>query len=105
MNSQFKKGVIELCVLALLRKGELYGYELIKELSEKFPVKGDTIYPVLKRLTHGGLLLTYIRESSQGPRRKYFKITSEGEQKYQELRSEWMEFSSIVSEIIEEESY
>ncbi|MCV4329404.1 MULTISPECIES: PadR family transcriptional regulator [Bacillus amyloliquefaciens group] len=105
MNSQLRKGVMELCVLAMIRKEDLYGYELIRSLSEKFPVKGETIYPVLKRLTNGGFLSTYIGESSQGPSRKYYKITPEGERQYQLLHAEWSEFSSVVNEIFEEEEH
>lgn len=59
MSSQLRKGALELCVLSLLLYEDLYGYELIKIISETFPVSEGTIYPILRRLTKNNYLKTY----------------------------------------------
>ena len=67
MNPQFKKGVLELIVLESVRKKDMYGYELVEEVSEVIDVNEGTIYPLLKRLTNEHYFETYLRESSEGP--------------------------------------
>ena len=78
MNSQFKKGIIELCVLNELVAEDLYGYEIISHLSEHLNVNENTIYPILRRLTREGYFTTYLQESSGGAPRKYYKVTKKG---------------------------
>ncbi|MGM0750266.1 MAG: PadR family transcriptional regulator [Bacillota bacterium] len=102
MNSQFRKGAIELCVLALLKQKDLYGYEMIRELSKKFPITADTVYPILKRLTKSEFLSSYMMESFEGPARKYYKITHQGEAYYSDLKTEWINFTEKVADIINE---
>jgi PadR family transcriptional regulator PadR len=103
MNVQFKKGVLELCVLVLTSKKDRYGYELVEEISKKFLISEGTIYPLVRRLTKEGLFSTYLMESSEGPPRKYYKITDEGIQVKEKLVHEWQEFTKGVSEMLEEE--
>lgn len=103
MNVQFKKGVLELCVLALTSKKDRYGYELVEEISKRFEISEGTIYPLLRRLTKEGLFSTYLMESTEGPPRKYYKITEKGSMLKEELVLEWKSFSSGVSQIIEED--
>ena len=66
MNVQFKKGVLELCVLALTAKKDCYGYELVEEISKRFEISEGSIYPLLRRLTKEGLFSTYLMESTEG---------------------------------------
>ena len=75
MNSQFKKGVLELIVLLSVNKRDMYGYELVLEVSKVVDVNEGTIYPLLKRLTNENYFETYLKESKEGPSRKYYKIT------------------------------
>lgn len=101
MDSQFKKGVLDLCVFALLKKKDMYGYELVFEISKKIDVSEGTIYPLLRRLKIDGLVETYLKESTEGPSRKYYKLTKEGAKKCQTQTKSWREFSKKVDSIIE----
>ncbi|MED4533711.1 PadR family transcriptional regulator [Metabacillus fastidiosus] len=102
MNIQFKKGALELCVLALTVKKDRYGYELVEEISKRFEISEGTIYPLLRRLTKEGLFSTYLMESTEGPPRKYYKLTDKGEELKNSLVSEWKQFTKGVNEMIKE---
>ena len=102
MNAQFKKGVLELIVLLSVNKKDMYGYELILEVSKVTPVNEGTIYPLLKRLTNDKCFETYLQESTEGPPRKYYKITVLGREKLKELQDTWKEFSKSVNDFIKE---
>ena len=102
MNSQFKKGVLELIVLLSVSKRDMYGYELILEVSKVVDVNEGTIYPLLKRLTNEKYFDTYLVESTEGPSRKYYKITALGKKRMRELKKTWSEFSSSVNNFIKE---
>jgi transcriptional regulator, PadR family len=78
MNTQFKKGVLELCVLSIVDKRDCYGYELVDVISKNIEISDGTIYPILRRLTQEGYFTTYLKESSDGPPRKYYKLTELG---------------------------
>ncbi|MBH0155445.1 PadR family transcriptional regulator [Fictibacillus sp. 5RED26] len=103
MNVQFKKGVLELCVLVLTSQKDRYGYELVEEISKKFEISEGTIYPLVRRLTKEGLFSTYLMESTEGPPRKYYKITEKGIEMKEILVDEWKQFTKGVSEMLEEE--
>ena len=103
MNVQFKKGVLELCVLSLTAKKDMYGYELVEEISKNFEISEGTIYPLLRRLTKEGLFSTYLMESTEGPPRKYYKLMPKGLNLKNELVLEWKEFAKGVENMIEEE--
>lgn len=103
MNVQFKKGVLELCVLALATNRDRYGYELVSAISEKFEIAEGTIYPLLRRLTQEGYFSTYLVESKEGPPRKYYRLTAQGKTFSQALIQEWRQFERSVDQIIEEE--
>jgi len=103
MNIQFKKGVLELCVLALLLGRDFYGYELVHQISENIDIAEGTIYPLLRRLTQEGYFTTYLQESAEGPPRKYYKLTSKGREYAGSLKNEWIRFVGGVSRILEGE--
>lgn len=94
MDVQMKKGLLDICVLALLKKGDSYGYQLIAELSRVVEVSESTLYPILKRLEGTGLLRTYTREHS-GRLRRYYQITVRGRTRLAEFREEWREIERI----------
>lgn len=97
MNTQFKKGVLEICVLTLISKKDMYGYEIVQNISKVIEVNEGTIYPILRRLTKEGYFETYILESNEGPARKYYKITAEGMANLNKLTKEWKEFVKAVN--------
>ena len=101
MNIQFKKGVLELIVLVSVSKRDMYGYELIVEVSKIVDINEGTIYPLLKRLTNEKYFDTYLVESNEGPPRKYYKITNLGREKMEELISSWRLFSESVNKFME----
>lgn len=100
MNIQFKKGVLELCVLAELFQKDCYGYELVDEISKHIDISEGTIYPLLRRLKTDGYVDTYLQESSDGPPRKYYRLTECGRVKGSELIAEWTDFVEGVNKII-----
>ncbi len=97
-----KKGVLELIVLLSVNKKDMYGYELIEEVSKVVDVNDGTIYPLLKRLTNEKYFETYLVESNEGPPRKYYKITVLGINKMKELLNIWNIFSKSVNKFIKE---
>ncbi|MCK9224545.1 MAG: PadR family transcriptional regulator [Candidatus Muirbacterium halophilum] len=100
MNSQFKKGVLEICVLSLINLKDCYGYEIVSEISERMKVTSGTIYPLLTRLKKEGYFENYVIESDEGPMRKYYKITQHGKTRVDELIIEWKKFVKQVDSII-----
>lgn len=100
MNTQFRKGVLELCVLSLISKEDMYGYQIVHNISENIEVNEGTIYPILRRLTKEGYFNTYIKESTEGPARKYYNITVEGKKFYDEKHEEWFKFLKAVEKVL-----
>ena len=103
MNTQYKKGVLELCVLALLHQQDCYGYEISEILSRRVDIADGTVYPILRKLKADGLLTTYLQEESGGPPRKYYKLTELGRETYQNDRAEYLNFAQSVRTLLEEE--
>ena len=102
MNVQFKKGVLELCVLVLLDKQDRYGYELVQKISDQISISEGAVYPLLRRLTKSGYFDTYLQESSEGPPRKYYRLTDNGRRYLHALLKEWRAFSIGVEQLIKE---
>lgn len=101
MNAQFKKGVLELCVLAQLAKGDKYGYELTETISQEMSVASGTLYLLLKRLKDEQYFETYLVETAGGPARKYYKLTDKGHAYTNELINGWQEFIQQVDRLIQ----
>ena len=102
MNTQFRKGVLEICVLTLISKKDMYGYEIVQNISKVIEVNEGTIYPILRRLTKEGYFETYILESNEGPARKYSKLTAEGKNNLNKLIKEWNDFVIAVNTFLNE---
>lgn len=100
MNAQFKRGIIELCVLSVLAEKDMYGYLIISKLSEFIDVNENTIYPIMRRLTQEGYFHTYLEASTEGAPRKYYQMTEKGFNYYLKLREEWDSFIGGVYQII-----
>lgn len=100
MNAQFKKGVLELCVLAQLEKGDKYGYELTESISQRMTIATGTLYLILKRLKDDGYFDTYLVESAGGPARKYYRLSEKGMEYTAQLKNEWYEFVEQVDDLL-----
>jgi PadR family transcriptional regulator PadR len=101
MNIQFKKGVLEICVLSVLAHKDCYGYELVNEISQRIDISEGTIYPLLRRLKDDGFVTTYLQESVEGPPRKYYRLTESGRNEEHEQKEEWMRFAASVNALLE----
>lgn len=101
--AQMRKGALEYCVLALLRDGERYGFELVRLLSEAGGmVTGEgTIYPLLSRLRQDGVVETTWRESTSGPPRRYYRLTPAGCDALNAFVAEWARFKAAVDLFLE----
>ena len=104
-TTQVRKGLLELCILNLLSRGELYGYHLVKQLAgiKGLVVSEGTIYPLLSRLHKSGILKTRLEESSSGPARKYYSLTRKGHEDKKYLNLYWKELSHGVSGLLDEQ--
>ncbi|MEW6712404.1 MAG: PadR family transcriptional regulator [Candidatus Riflebacteria bacterium] len=100
MNSQFRKGVLEMCILALIARKDCYGYEIIQEISMKMDITKGTVYPLLSRLKADGLFENYIMESAEGPARKYYRITEKGRGHVKTMIDEYLDFNEKVIQLI-----
>ena len=105
MNTQFKKGIIELCVLKIVSKKDMYGFEVIENISKEIEVNENTIYPILRRLTKREYFETYTESMSIGAPRKYYKLTDTGKSKLHEAELEWTSFLESVSRVLGGSNY
>jgi PadR family transcriptional regulator PadR len=97
---QLKKGVLGLCVLALLARGNSYAYEIASRLAAAVDMGEGTIYPLMRRMQNEGLVSTYLEESPSGPPRKYYAITDAGRQRLNDQAREWREFVEAVDALV-----
>jgi len=100
MSIQFKKGTLELCVLSLLSKSDHYGFELVGKISAEIEISEGTIYPLLRRIKDEGYVSTYLQESSEGPPRKYYRITDYGQTTLASLIEEWRGIVNGIENIL-----
>lgn len=100
--AQMRRGILELCVLAVLSRGDAYSTDIIDILkrSEIIVVEG-TLYPILTRMKNQGYLSYRWEESKTGPPRKYYSITKSGHERFRILKESWEEFSRSIEKILE----
>jgi PadR family transcriptional regulator PadR len=101
-TSQLKKGLLDLCVLSVLRYKDYYGYNLVTKIAEFIEITEGTVYPLLKRLRDNELVSTYLEKSTDGAPRKYYKITEKGLIEYELLYAEWREFRTSVDNMVKQ---
>lgn len=101
--AQLRRGTLQYCVLALLRDGERYGFDLVRELGEVHGmVTGEgTIYPLLSRLRREDLVATSWQESETGPPRRYYRLTDRGARALQAFIGEWVPFRDAVDNLMQ----
>ena len=101
--SQLRRGVLEYCVMAALRTGERYGYELVSQLAaaDGLLTSEGTIYPLLGRLRKDGVVATTWRESASGPPRRYYSLTPAGHATLERFSGEWTRFRDAVDSVLD----
>ena len=102
-KAQMRKGVLEFCILSILKDGEAYTSDILETLKEaKMLVVEGTIYPLLTRLKNAGLLSYRWEESTGGPPRKYYSLTQKGKLFLTELNDTWSELQEAVNKVTSE---
>lgn len=102
MDSQLKRGLLDVCVLAAIKSEDSYGYKIIKDVKPYIKLSESTLYTILKRLEQAGMLTVWTAEHG-GRLRKYYHITDAGLRRIEEFRSEWEEVMSIYQFVTREE--
>lgn len=96
-QSQMRKGVLEFCILSIIKRAEAYPSDIIEEMKKSnLHILEGTLYPLLTRLKNSELLSYRWVESTTGPPRKYFSLTEKGEVFYRELEATWNEMANAV---------
>lgn len=99
-KAQMRKGILEFCILSILKRKDCYTSEILEELkSVKLVVVEGTVYPLLTRLKNDDLLIYRWEESNAGPPRKYYELTEKGNQFLTELGKTWTTLSEAVDKI------
>mgnify|MGYP001231029120 CR=1 FL=1 len=101
--TQLRKGTLELCLLNAIAKTARYGYEIVRLLGEieGLVIQEGTVYPILARLRREGLVDTELRESSEGPSRKYYRLTSDGKRRLRAMNRYWSDLSKRITSLVE----
>lgn len=99
MDVQLKRGLLEACVLAVLSRGDSYGYQMVKDVSHCIALSESTLYPILKRLEASEMLTVYAVEHN-GRLRKYYKITERGLDRLEGFKQEWQELAAVYRFIL-----
>ena len=100
-QSQMRKGILEFCILSVIKKGEAYPGDIVDEMRQAgLQILEGTLYPLLTRLKNAEMLTYRWVESPSGPPRKYFSLTEKGHAFYEELGKTWQELSEAVNKVI-----
>ena len=102
MDIQLKRGLLDACVLASIRSGPSYGYQIIKDLKPYVEVSESTLYPILRRLETARLLTVRSAEHN-GRLRKYYHITPQGLKRLEDFKADWNELVTIYQYVIKED--
>jgi PadR family transcriptional regulator PadR len=102
-ETQLRKGVVELAILAAIKRGETYGYRIVEQLRslEGLELSESTVYPVLTRLAREGMLGVRALESPSGPTRRYYRLTAAGERRLKLLEGSWKAICQSLGTLIE----
>jgi len=97
-QSQMRKGILEFCILSIIRRGEAYPSDIVDEMrGANLQILEGTLYPLLTRLKNAEMLTYRWVESNSGPPRKYFSLTPKGEEFFKELDTTWNELANAVN--------
>lgn len=100
INPQMKKGLLDVCVLSVLNRGDSYGYKIIKDLKPYITLSESTLYPILRRLEAAGYLTVYSVEHNSRLRKMY-KLTESGREQIRGFLTDWEEIETIYQFIKE----
>ena len=95
MAFKIESSLLDACTLAILQRGDTYGYEITQAMKRAIVVSESTLYPVLRRLQKEGLCITY-DQPYQGRNRRYYSITEKGEAQHRDYRKQWEDYSSAI---------
>ena len=100
--SQFRKGVVELAIMALLHAGEAYGGEIVERLATHpgLAISAGTVYPLLSRLKKAGLIDSLWRESPVGPPRKYYRLSAAGDSEFAAMATAWGGVTDAMDDLL-----
>jgi len=100
--TELRRGVLEYCVLAVVRRHESYAFDIVRDLSDagELVTSEGTIYPLLSRLRRDRLVTTTWRESGSGPPRRYYRITEDGRRALDAFAGDWARFRDAVTAIL-----
>jgi PadR family transcriptional regulator PadR len=100
--TELRRGVLEHCVLAVVRQNESYAYQIVRSLSDQggLVTSEGTIYPLLSRLRRDGLVDTTWRESGSGPPRRYYRLTADGQRALDAFAGDWTRFTKAVNTLL-----
>ncbi len=96
MDTQLKRGILDVCVLSALLQADSYGYQIVKDVSPYMTISESTLYPILRRMESGGFLTTYSREHNSRLR-KYYSLTPKGIGKIADFLTEWESMMKLYS--------
>ena len=101
-QAQLLKGVLDLAVLVVLRRGDNYGYDIVRQLQDVQlgDVAEVSVYGTLRRLYRDGLVSSYVRPSESGPPRKYYGVTADGHTYVTSALEQWTRFTTAMSDLI-----
>jgi PadR family transcriptional regulator, regulatory protein PadR len=101
-TTQMLKGILDGCLLSIIKEGDIYGYELAAKLESYgfHSFSEGTIYPLLLRMQKEGLVSTTLRKSTAGPKRKYYTLTEKGEQELEQFIIRWTQLSASVNNVL-----
>src|SRR4051812_27346469 len=102
-ETQLRKGLVELAVLATVGRGETYGYRIVEQLQklEGLELTESTVYPALTRLARDGLLATRMDPSPTGPLRRYYQLTEDGQRRFRQMAKSWRKLSGSLAKLLE----
>jgi len=103
--TQLRKGMLELCILNAIKDTSVYGYDIVRKLRDidGLVISEGTIYPILSRLKREGFVQTKIKESTEGPPRKYYQLTAKGEKILSEMNNYWQDIKTGTDALRREE--
>ena len=102
-ETQLRKGVVELAVLASIARGERYGYQIVEQLRdlEGLALTESTVYPVLTRLARDGALAVRTEASPAGPTRRYYRLTADGQARLDRMARSWRTVAQSLTQLLE----
>ena len=104
-STQLRKGMLELCILNAIKGTSLYGYDIVRKLRniKGLVISEGTIYPILSRLKREGFVQTTLKESTEGPPRKYYELTAKGEKILSQMNGYWQDIKTGTDTLKREE--